>query len=191
MTNSSDITVLLQAMNDGDSNAPGRLFKTLYDELHAIADVRVRNLAPNQTLGATAVVHEAYLRLADYEGQPIENRRHFLGIAGKAMRHLLIDHARAKGRRKRGGDRDREALDAVIIDRQQQEPLDLLALDDALQRLESEDPELVRLVEYRYFAGLSIDQTAELLDTSPSSVNRRWSIAKAWLNRELKDTNDA
>jgi len=178
-------------MNDGDKSAPGRLFKTLYDELHAIAHARVRNIAPNQTLGATDVVHEAYLRLADHKGQPIENRRHFLGIAGKAMRHLLIDHARAKRRRKRGGDRVREALDAVMIDQQQQEPLDLLALDEALQQLENEDPELVRLVEYRYFAGLSIDQTAELLGSSPSSVTRRWNIAKAWLYRELKDTNDA
>lgn len=191
MDTSANITLLLEAMNEGDTQAPGQLFKALYEELRAIASVRVQNLGAGQTLGATAVVHEAYMRLADHQGKPFENREHFLGVAGKAMRHLLIDRARAKARIKRGGDRQREAIDSVVIDSGGKTPIDLLVLDDALQKLEQQDPDLVRLVEFRYFAGLTIEQTAEVLDSSPATVSRQWTIAKAWLYRELKDTSHA
>lgn len=155
----------------------------VYQELRRIAAAYMRREQPGQTLQPTALVHEAYLRLAG-AGTPWHDRQHFIGIAARSMRQILVERARARGAQKRWANLDRVSLSdslAVAAD-----PEDMLpALDEALDRLEQLDPEQARLVELRFFAGLSIDEAADALGISPATLKRRWSLARAWLFREL------
>jgi RNA polymerase sigma-70 factor, ECF subfamily len=157
----------------------------VYDELRRIAAHYMRGERPGQTLQATALVHEAYLRLAN-AGTPWHDKRHFVGIAARAMRQILVEKARARGAQKRWAALDRVTLtDALAL--AAPETAMLPALDEALTRLEAIDPQQARLVELRYFAGLSIEEAAEALDISPATLKRRWALARAWLFRELSD----
>src|SRR5262245_61539207 len=143
----------------------------------------MRRERPGQTLQATALVHEAYLRLADV-GTPWKDRQHFIGIAARAMRQILVDRARARGAQKRWGGMNRVSLTESLVHADAEDAM-LPALDEALSRLERIDPEQARIVELRYFVGLGIEETAEALHISPATLKRRWSLARAWLFREL------
>ena len=155
----------------------------VYDELRRIAAAYMRRERPGQTLQATALVHEAYLRLAG-AGTPWHDKRHFVGIAARSMRQILVERARARGAQKRWGGLNRVSLTDSIAIAADQGGL-LPALDDALTRLEQIDPEQARIVELRYFAGLSIEDTADALGMSPATLKRRWALARAWLFRDL------
>ncbi len=155
----------------------------VYDELRRVAAAYMRRERPGQTLQATALVHEAYLRLAD-AGTPWNDRRHFVGIAARSMRQILVERARARGAQKRWG-----ALNRVSITDSLQLAADpesmLPSLDDAISRLEQIDPEQAKIVELRYFAGMSVEEAADAMGMSPATLKRRWSLARAWLFREL------
>ena len=178
----SDVTQLLQAAADGDRHAAAAVLPVVYDQLRELAAARLAAEAPGHTLDATALVHEAYLRLV---GPARERRwadgRHFFAAAATAMRRILVDHARAKRARKRGGGARRAALDAVPAPEPDEE---LLALDEALAKLAVRDPVKARLVELRYFAGLTGEQAAEVLGISASTADRYWAFARAWLQAE-------
>ena len=155
----------------------------VYDELRRIARAYMRRERPGQTIQATALVHEAYLRLAG-AGTPWHDKRHFVGIAARSMRQILVERARARGAQKRWGGLGRVSLsDSIAIANDQSDILP--ALDDALTRLEKIDPEQAKIVELRYFAGLSIEESAEALGMSPATLKRRWALARAWLHRDL------
>lgn len=178
------VTALLQRASAGDDDARAALFDVLYGELRKLAEAAMRRERPDHTLQPTALVHETYVRLAD-DGGRFENRAHFFGVAASAMRRVLVDHARARRAQKRGGG---DAL--VSVDDLDNLPgttgaVDLVALDDALSRLSVLDPRQGRVVELRFFGGLSVEETAELLDLSPRTVKREWQMARAWLHREL------
>lgn len=181
------LTDLLTAVGRGESDAYPRAFAVLYEELRVIAHGQLRRWPDDRTLGTTALVHEAYLKLGAADGIGIENRSHFLAIASRAMRQLLCNHARDRRRLKRGGALRRTTVDPDDVAAQTTEhDLDtLIALDDALTRLEREDERLARVVECRFFAGLSIPDTAAALGTSPATVKRDWALARAWLYRAL------
>jgi RNA polymerase sigma-70 factor, ECF subfamily len=155
----------------------------VYNELRRLAGAYMRREAPGQTLQPTALVHEAYLRLAG-EGTPWNDRRHFVGIAARAMRQILVERARARGAQKRWGALDRVSLHESLAGALPHDDL-MPALDEALERLEALDPEQARIVELRFFAGLTIEETADALALSPATLKRRWSLARAWLFREL------
>jgi RNA polymerase sigma-70 factor (ECF subfamily) len=157
--------------------------QAVYNELRRIAAAYLRGERPGRTLQATALVHEAYLRLAGV-GQPWVDRNHFLGIAARAMRQILVDGARARGAKKRWAGMDRVSLTETLIAATHEDVM-LSALDEALVRIEQIDPELAQIVEMRYFAGLSIEETATALDMSPATLKRRWALARGWLLREL------
>jgi RNA polymerase sigma factor (TIGR02999 family) len=181
------LTDLLTAIGRGEAGAYDRAFERLYDQLRALAHGQRRRWPAGGTLDTTALVHEAYLKLAAADGLAVDNRRHFLAIASRAMRQLLCNHARDRRRLKRGGPLRRTAAEP---DEYAAEPFEhdletLISLDDALARLEHEDERLARVVECRFFAGLSIPDTAEALGTSPATVKRDWALARSWLYREL------
>jgi RNA polymerase sigma factor (TIGR02999 family) len=180
----SEVTRVLSAIEQGDPHAADELLPLVYDELRQLAAQRLAQEAPGQTLQATALVHEAYLRLVDVkEGQPWDGRGHFFAAAAEAMRRILIDQARHKHSRKRGGSQRQVELDAgaLLAAPQEYAAADLLALDEALQQLESEDPLKARLVKLRYFAGLSVAEAAEALGISPATAKRHWVYARSWL----------
>jgi RNA polymerase sigma factor (TIGR02999 family) len=181
----SEVTRILSAIEQGDPHAAEQLLPLVYDELRKLAAQKLAQEKPGQTFQATALVHEAYLRLLGRGEEPHwDNRRHFFAAAAEAMRRILVENARRKQTQKHGGDRERRDLDADDI--VAPEPnLDLLALDTALQRLAEHDPLKAKLVELRYFAGLTGDQAAAILGLSPSSVDRQWVYTRAWLRREL------
>jgi RNA polymerase sigma factor (TIGR02999 family) len=181
----SEVTRLLDHYREGDRDALERLLPLVYDELRTIAARHLRRERSDHTLQPTALVHEAYLRLADQEGGRFENRAHFFGIAARLMRQILVDHARTHNREKRGGGLARVTLADEVLGAQEPD-LDLIALDDALKALAEIEPELCRLVELRYFGGLTIEETAEVLGTSPATVKRDWAMAKAFLHRRLR-----
>ncbi len=158
----------------------------VYNELRRLAAAYMRRERPGQTLQATALVHEAYLRLAD-AGTPWKDRNHFIGVAARSMRQILVDRARARGAQKRWGGMDRVSLTDALV-RATNEDRMLPALDEALSKLEHLDPEQARIVELRYFVGLSIEETAEALHMSPATLKRRWALARAWLFRELSES---
>jgi RNA polymerase sigma factor (TIGR02999 family) len=180
----SEVTRILSAMEQGEPHAAELLLPLVYDELRRLAAEKLAQEKPGQTLQATALVHEAYLRLVGDGGVEWDNRRHFFAAAAEAMRRILVEQARRKGRKKRGGERLRVSLDAV-------EPAaaapddDLLALDEALSRLAQADPLAAELVKLRYFAGLSIPQAADALRIGARSADRLWAYARAWLRDEL------
>jgi RNA polymerase sigma factor (TIGR02999 family) len=181
-----EVTRILSAMEQGDPHAASQLLPLVYDELRRLAAYRLAHQAPGQTLQPTALVHEAYLRLiGDPEGQDWDSRGHFFAAAAEAMRRILVENARRKDRRKHGGSLTRRDL----VDAEQlTEPEvseDLLALDEALTKLASVDARSAQLVQLRYFAGLSIPETAQALGISPRTADRLWAYARAWLLREV------
>ncbi len=178
------VTELLAAVNSGDEDALDVLVATIYDELRDLARRKMAGQSPGATVQATELVHEAYLRLASEGGDGWENRRHFFGAAARAMRNVLVDRARKRGRLKRGGDRHRTAFDEQLA-RLEADPVDTLALDEALGRLAAIDPRKSELVDLKFFAGLTNAETATALSVSIATVEREWSFAKAWLHREL------
>ena len=179
-----EVTRLLVAWGDGDRAALDRLMPLVHAELRRLARHYMSRERPGHTLQSTALVNEAYLRLVDQENMRWENRAHFFGIAARLMRQILVEHARSRQAAKRGGRQFRLSLSKV--DRVASGPdLDLLALDEALGRLEALDPQKSRIVELRYFGGLGIDETAEVVGKSPATVKREWSLARAWLRSEI------
>jgi RNA polymerase sigma factor (TIGR02999 family) len=181
----SDVSRILNAIEAGDLEAAGRLFPLVYDELRRMAAGHMARESPGQTLEATALVHEAYLRLVDPSNQQcFANRRHFFGAAAEAMRRILVERARARRSRKRGGDCHRVDFDhhGVAAPERSEE---LLALDAALDRLAVVEPQAAELVRLRYFACRTMTQAAELLGMSRRSAHRLWSYARAWLLEEL------
>ena len=164
---------------------PNELFPLVYAELRRIAAREMRRERPGRTLQTTALVHEAYLRLLKDASLSFESRAHFLGIAARAMREILIEHARGRGARKRGGGAVRLTLDDLTAS-VAAPAVDVLALNEALERLARLDERHARVVELRYFGGLSVEETAAALDLSPATVKRAWTLARAWLYRELE-----
>jgi RNA polymerase sigma factor (TIGR02999 family) len=179
------VTRLLNALDAGDPHAAEQLLPLVYDELRKLAAARLAAEAPGQTLTGTALVHEAYLRLVGTDpAQDWNGRGHFFGAAAEAMRRILVEAARRKQSQKHGGGRQRLDLDAEVLSAPESE-LDLVALDAALCRLADQDPLKARLVELRYFAGLTGEQAAAVLGMSTSAVDRLWVYTRAWLRREL------
>ncbi len=182
----TQLTRILARMADGDADAADRLLPLVYDELRDLARREMRRERDGHTLGATALVHEAYLRLAELDDVSWRGRAHFFGTAASAMRRVLIGYARARKSEKRGGGVVPEPLEDVVVAARER-PEDLLALDEALERLAEVEPRRARVVECRFFAGMSLDETAEALGVSNVTVRRDWALARAWLNRELAE----
>jgi RNA polymerase sigma factor (TIGR02999 family) len=184
-------THLLQQWARGDRAALDRLMPLVYDELRRLAASYMRRERPSHTLQATALVNEAYLRLIDQTQVQWQNRAHFFGIAAQLMRRILVDHARSDQAAKRGGGKTQISLDNDQVLREsmiysgEDQSLDMLALDEALEELAELDPQQGRIVELRFFGGLSIEETAEALGSSPATVKREWAMARAWLHRRL------
>jgi RNA polymerase sigma factor (TIGR02999 family) len=180
----SDVTQILAAIEQGDSHAADQLLPLVYDELRKLAALKLAHEKPNQTLQATALVHEAYLRLVDVDkARTWNSRTHFFAAAATAMRHIIIDRARQKQTGKRGGDFERRELVDLAAPADDEE---LLALDEALQKLAVADPLKAKLVELRYFVGLTNDAAAEVLGISPTTADRYWAFARAWLQTEVR-----
>ena len=185
---SPDVTRLLIGWAEGDRDVGEQLFSAVYAELHHQAARAMRRESDDVTLQATGLVHEAYLRLIDQSRVEWRNRAHFFGVAAQLMRRILVDHARRRRARKRGdGVRPLtlDDADAAPSASPAAEPVDVLVLNDALERLAELDDRQARIVELRYFAGLNIEDTAEALRISPATVKREWVVARAWLRREL------
>ena len=185
--NESQITQLLNAWQEGRQGAIDELIPLVYQELRKLARSYLRNERPDHTLQATALVNEAYLRLLGQKNVQWENRKHFFGIASQLMRRILVDHARKRAAGKRGG-----AEPLLLFDEDQVAPSEqpeLVELDAALDAFAKIDPDQAKLVELRYFTGLTIDETAKVLELSPATVKREWIVAKAWLRRELERRN--
>jgi RNA polymerase sigma factor (TIGR02999 family) len=180
----ADVGSLVDSARQGDQQALATLMPVVYDEMRRLAASYLRRERPGQTLQATALVHEVYMRLLQDAQLSWQNRAHFFGIAARSMRQILIERARARLAAKRGGDRVRVTFDPGMIVAVR-DSIDVEALDDALTRLGAQDPELARVVEVRFFGGLSIEETAEAMGMSPATVKRRWTLAKAWLARDL------
>ena len=191
MADQATVTLLLERIESGDEQASADLLPLLYDELRKLARSRMAREGGAHTLQPTALVHEAYVRLQGPKQKGWEGRGHFFAAAAEAMRRVLIDHARNKRRQKRGGDQERVTIDDHFVDRQAgvavagADDSELLALDDALRGLESRDEVMAAVVKLRFFAGLSIPETAGALGISPRTVNRHWTAARAWLRREM------
>lgn len=179
-----NVTDLLHDWSRGDRGALDSLMPAIYDELRRQAARYLRQERPGHTLQTTALIHEAYLRLVDQKNVQWQNRTHFFAIAAQLMRRILVDHARQRQAAKRGGDALRVTLNESMA--LSEEPdVNLVALDEALNRLAEIDPQQARVVELRFFSGLSIEETAEALGISPRTVKRDWNVAKAWLRREI------
>jgi RNA polymerase sigma factor (TIGR02999 family) len=181
----TEVTRIVDRVQQGDPRAAEQLLPLVYDELRQLAAQRLAQEKPGQTLQATALVHEAYLRLVDGEkAQHWDGRGHFFAAAAQAMRRILIDRAREKGREKRGGKLQRLDIDALDL-AARVTPDQLLAVDEALSRLAAEDPTAGRIVELRYFAGLTVDEAGQALGISTTTAYRHWNYARAWLHSEL------
>ncbi|MEX0614081.1 MAG: ECF-type sigma factor [Pirellulales bacterium] len=180
----TDVTQILSEIERGDPVAADRLLQLVYDELRRLAAAKLANEKPGQTLQATALVHEAYIRLVDVENVPRwDGRRHFFAAAAECMRRILIDNARRRETQKRGGGWQRQELEVVTAPEPDD---DLLALDEALKKLAAKDPLKAKLVELRYFAGLTGEEAAEVLSISPTTADRHWAYARAWLQAEVR-----
>jgi RNA polymerase sigma-70 factor (ECF subfamily) len=182
---SSDVTVLLAQLADGDQKAASRLVPLVYSELRRMAARYMRRERVDHTLQTTALVHEAYLKLVEQTSSSWENRAHFFAVAAQVMRHILVDHARGHLREKRGGGQAVLQLDEGLVFSPEQSSR-LLEVDTALHRLIELDPRQGKIVELRFFGGLTVEETAAVLGISPKTVKRDWSVAKAWLHGELK-----
>ncbi len=185
MPTSHDVTKLLLEWSDGNRSAIDELLPLVYRELQKIAHRYLGRERQSNTLQTTALVHEAFLKLVDQRRVEWQNRAHFFGIAAQAMRRILVDHARQRLADKRGGAAEKVALDEGLIDVSDEKASNLVELDAALKRLAEIDEQKARLVELRYFGGLSIEETAEVLGVSIATVNRQWRLAKAWLYKEI------
>jgi RNA polymerase sigma-70 factor, ECF subfamily len=179
-----DITELIADVRAGDQAAAEDLFRRVYQELRKLAGHFMRNERPDHTLQPTALVHEAYLRLIDQRQLPGESRTHFFGVAANVMRRILIDHARAHRANKRGGRDVKVPLDDAPM-MAVEDPETLLEVDEALERLATLDPRQAQVVELRFFGGLSVEETAQILGVGPRTIDRDWRIARGWLRRQL------
>lgn len=188
VSSANDITRLLGAVRDGQTGASDSLLPLVYEELRKLAKQRMVHLPPGQTLQPTALVHEAYVRLVGSNDPTWDSRGHFFAAAAQAMRNILVDQARRRSRLKRGGDRERVEL-AEVTPCIEAPSLDVLALDEALDRLRAKDRLKSDIVMLRYFAGLTVEETAEVLSVSTATVDRHWSYARAWLHREISKGN--
>ena len=186
MDEKGEVTRLLAAMTAGDRTAFDGLFPLVYDELRAIAHRQLRGERTGHTLATTDLVHEAYFTLVGIDRVSWADRAHFLAVAARAMRRVLINRAVARGAQKRGGNQDRAALDVDALSAEMPDE-QMLALDEALQLLEARNERYGRIVECRFFAGMSIEETASVLCVSPATVKRDWVLARAWLHRELSE----
>lgn len=182
---SEQITEMLQAWGEGDSTALEQLLPLVYDELHRLAGAYLRGERRGHTLQTTALINEAYLRLAEWKNVQWKNRAHFLGVAAQMMRRVLVDFARSRHYAKRGGDAQPVEFEEAKIAAPRRDA-EIIALDDALKTLAEIDPRKCLLVELRYFGGLSVEETADAMNLSPRTVMREWQAARAWLYRELK-----
>jgi RNA polymerase sigma factor (TIGR02999 family) len=185
MDQTHEVTLLLDQVRIGQRDAADRLLEIVYDDLRALARGQLKRQSPGHTFHPTDLVHEVYLRLIGPAVGVPSNRQHFLAVASKAMRCVLIDHARGKHSDKRGGrDWVRVELDGIVIE-SASSGVDLVALDDALTRLEAQNSQRVQIVELRFFGGLTVDETAQVIGISPATVKREWAAARVWLFREL------
>jgi RNA polymerase sigma factor (TIGR02999 family) len=185
--NPPDVTRLLAEWAGGDEGALERLMPLVYQELRRIADRALGRERQGHTLQATALVHEAYLRLVQQHSAQFQNRAHFFAIASQVVRRILVDHARRRASIKRGAGEAPVILDMDVAD--DAPSVDALVLDEALEHLASLDPQQARIVEMRFFGGLTVEETAEVLKISPRTVKRDWSMARAWLRRELSGSS--
>jgi RNA polymerase sigma factor (TIGR02999 family) len=183
-TSPQDVTGLLVRWRTGDREALDALTPLVYDELRRLAKSYLRRERPDHTLDGTALVHEAYMRLVDQRSVEWRNRNHFFALAAELIRRILVDHARARIAAKRGGANVKLSLDEALAPADEKD-LNILALDDALLALAKADPQQSRIVELRYFAGLTIEETADVMEISPATVKRDWTTAKAFLKREM------
>lgn len=183
---SERVSKLLLNWGKGDQGAREALIPLVYDELRRLARRYLRRERPDHTLQSAALVNEAYLRLIRQEHPQWQNRAHFFGVAAQLMRHILVDHARNRAAAKRGAGAPRLTLDPDVALPQERD-VDLIALDDALNQLAALDPQQSRLVELRFFGGLSIEETSVVLGVSPATVKREWATARAWLQREMRN----
>jgi len=181
-----EVTQLLQELSRGNQEAMAELVPLVYQELHKLARHHLGGERPDHTLQPTALVHEAYMRLLGQDRMHWEGRVQFYGVASQLMRRILIDYARSRSANKRGGQHRRLSLDDIVVSDEHAD--ELVALDDALSALASPDPQQCRIVELRFFGGLTIEQTADALKISPATVKRDWNVAKAWLHREIEKT---
>jgi RNA polymerase sigma-70 factor (ECF subfamily) len=183
---SHEVTRLLQELSGGDPEAMGRLIPLVYDQLRKLAASQFQHERRDHTLQPTALVHEAYMRLVGQRQVRWQSRAHFIGLAAHLMRRILIDHARGHRAAKRGGLRERTTLDELLAQRDP-DGVDIIALDAALERLAALDPQQGRIVELRFFGGLTVEETALVLKISPATVKREWRLAKTWLYRETRE----
>lgn len=186
MGDAHEVTLLLSALSRGDKDAGAKLIPVVYDELRRLAGSYMRRERTDHTLQATALVHEAYLKLVEQQSANWQNRAHFFGVAAQLMRRILIDHARGHLRQKRGGEYKKVPLEGNFIFSPAQSA-ELLAVDESLQRLAKLDDRQSRIVELRFFGGLSVEEAAAVLGVSSKTVKRDWTVAKAWLYADLKE----
>lgn len=182
----SEVTQLLNAVTAGDTAASSQLLPLVYDELRKLATWKLASELPGQTLQPTALVHEAWLRLVGDDESQWDSRGHFFAAAAEAMRRILVDNVRRKGSLKRGGDRLQADIDVESLIAAPEPFEDLLALDDVLNQLATADPEAAQLVKLRYFVGLSLEESAGILNVSPRTADRLWAYARAWLHQALE-----
>jgi RNA polymerase sigma factor (TIGR02999 family) len=184
---SSDVTALLQALDTEDDEVVDALFDRVYDELHELAHRQLQRLRPGQTLNTTALVHEAYLKLVDQSETDWEDRTHFFAVSATAMRHIIINYARKQSAQKRGGDAAPVSFDERIMAPQESAEA-LITVDRALDRLEERDERMAKVVELRFFGGMTQKESASVLDVSTRTVRRDWKAAKAWLSKALSES---
>ena len=184
-SSSQDVTQLLVELTKGNKEAASKLIPLVHDELHRLARRQMRGERTDHTLQATALLNEAYLKLIENRPLQWQNRAHFFAVAAQIMRRILIDHARSHLRQKRGGGQKMVTLNEGLVFSPEQS-MELLQLDQSLDRLAQLDPRQSKIVEMRFFAGLTVEETAEVLHISPKTVKREWSIAKAWLHGDLR-----
>jgi RNA polymerase sigma factor (TIGR02999 family) len=175
---------MLREISEGSATAPERLMPLVYDELRRIAQSYLKSERPGHTLQATALVNEAYIRLVDWQNETWQNRAHFLGVAAGMMRRILVDYARERRAQKRGAGQHKITLNEAARFMRRTD-IDLVRLDEALETLARFDPQQSRIIELRFFGGLTIEETAHHLKVSPATVKREWTVAKAWLHREI------
>ena len=185
----NNVTRIINAIEQGDVKATDELLPLVYAELRQLAAQKLAKEAPGQTLQATALVHEAYLRLLGPEVQSWQNRAHFFGAAAEAMRRILVDNARRKNRLKHGGDRQRVELEGVVLSKDDLSD-DMIALDEALTRLAEIDAVKAELIKLRYFAGLTVEQAAQALGFSETTAKEHWRFARAWLYRQIRSDTE-